>query len=161
MRIDPRALHYGESNDPAKMAYSRMALIRRGPSAKPANSNSHAGHITQAADHHTLAYAHMQQAAAAQAAARTSRMDADIDEELEDEGGGGLRTMMHHNLPMKERGYTKQRLPGSPRGGEPGSTRQHAKAIRQRVEGSASASKLMDSTSHRTLEAHPAAKGEG
>ena len=53
MRIDPRALHYGESNDPAKMAYSRMALIRRGPSAKPANSNSHAGHITQAADQHT------------------------------------------------------------------------------------------------------------
>ena len=53
MRIDPLALHYGESNDPAKMAYSRMALIRRGPSAKPANSNSHAGHITQAEDQHT------------------------------------------------------------------------------------------------------------
>ena len=43
MRIDPRALHYEESNDPAKMAYSRMALIRRGPSAKPASSRSRAG----------------------------------------------------------------------------------------------------------------------
>ena len=37
-----RALKYGESKDPAKMAYSRMALIRRGPGAKPASSNSHA-----------------------------------------------------------------------------------------------------------------------
>ena len=52
-----RALQYGEREDPCKMTHSGMALIRRGPSAKPANSNSHAGHVMQAADQHTLAYA--------------------------------------------------------------------------------------------------------
>jgi len=42
-RIDLRTLHYGESKDPAKMAYSRLALIRRGLGAKPTSSNSYAG----------------------------------------------------------------------------------------------------------------------
>ena len=36
-------LSTGESKDPAKMAYSRMALIRRGPGAKPTSSISRAG----------------------------------------------------------------------------------------------------------------------
>ena len=45
-----RALHYGESKDIAKMAYSRMALIRRGLGAKPTNSNWYAGRGVQAAD---------------------------------------------------------------------------------------------------------------
>ena len=44
------ALKYGESKDPAKMAYSRMALIRRGLGAKPTNSNWYAGRGVQAAD---------------------------------------------------------------------------------------------------------------
>ena len=52
-RFTWRALQYGECEDPCKMTHSGMALIRRGPSAKPANSNLHAGHIMQAADQYT------------------------------------------------------------------------------------------------------------
>ena len=43
LRQIEEALKYGESKDPAKMAYSRMVLIRRGPGAKPASSISRAG----------------------------------------------------------------------------------------------------------------------
>ena len=35
-------LHYGESKDPGKMTHTGMACIKRGLSAKPASSKSHA-----------------------------------------------------------------------------------------------------------------------
>ena len=78
-----RALHYGESEDPAKMAYSRMALVGRGPGAKPASSNSHAG-----ARHAGCRSASAQAAAAAAVRAwqRTPIDQAVEDEELGEEG---------------------------------------------------------------------------
>ena len=82
-RIDLRMLHYGESKDPAKMAYSGMALIRRGLDAKPASSHSHAGARRagcRSASTQALA------AAAVRARQRTPCDQAVEDEELGEEG---------------------------------------------------------------------------
>ena len=78
-----RALHYGESEDPAKMAYSRMALVGRGPGAKPASSNSHAGAYHAGC---RSASAQASAAAAVRAQQRTPCDQAVEDEELGEEG---------------------------------------------------------------------------
>ena len=82
-RVDLRTLHYGKSEDPAKMAYSRMALIRRGLGAKPANSNSHA-RVRRAGCRSASAQA--SSAAAVRARQRTPCDQAVEDEELGEEG---------------------------------------------------------------------------
>ena len=113
------ALHYGESEDPAKMAYSIMALMRRDLGDNQTNSNEHE-RVPQTSWRTAVAVAtHACSMAAAEferSSAHPATTPSTKDSKLEDTSAG-----RYHNLQGKVQGYTKELLPGSSRGAEPDS----------------------------------------
>ena len=101
--------------------YSRIDLIERGLSDKRANSNEHNKALHWQAATRQLARRAWQ--SSVQASQHTSPCDDAVEVEVEDEG---LRTKMKRATTYqgRDRGHTKQQLPGSSRCGEPDSRNQ-------------------------------------
>ena len=83
--VEPLWLHYGESKDPGKMTHTGIACIKRGLSAKPASSKSHAEACSlevQASDQQVSSQAYQRTRSRSHAAEHTPF--ADTDRELAD-----------------------------------------------------------------------------